>query len=1002
MDEVDRGQESLLVVGLGASAGGIQALRTFFDRVPPDSGAAYVVVLHLSPDHDSQLANVLQSSASIPITKVSKAVRLEPNHVYVAPPDKHLMMADGELTVSPNTRVEDRRAPVDIFFRTLADTHGTRAIGVILSGTGANGSMGLKRLKEHGGTVLVQNPREAEFSEMPRNAIATGFVDEVLPVAEIPARILAYRDRSGPAELGTEPDEHSARTKALREIFTLLRVRTGHDFSDYKRPTLLRRIGRRIGVRRLPDLPRYAAYLRDDPDEARFLLKDLLISVTNFFRDRPAFETLESDVLPDIFKGKGEGDVVRVWVVGCATGEEAYSVAMLLAERTLDVIDAPKVQVFATDIDEAAVATAREGFYTLNDAADVAPERLRRFFTKEGDGYRVRREIREMILFARHNVMRDPPFSRLDLATCRNLLIYLNQSGQERVMETLHFALVPGGYLMLGSSESVDGAGVLYESLNREQHIYRSRLVAARQYPLPDGAANFPFPQIEAPRKTEGSRAKERITYGDLHGRLLEAYAPPSVVVNEAFELVHISERAGRYLRLPGGEPSENLLQLVRPELRLELRTALHQAVTQRTNIKARPVRLDDEETITLHVRPVLGGADSARGFLLIVFVNDDGEAAPELAVVTDEPIATQLEAELSRLKAELRLSSSQHELNAEELRASNEELQALNEELRSAAEELETSKEELQSINEELSTVNQELKVQIEETTIVSNNLHNLINSTDFGVIFLDRRLRVQLYSPASREVFNLIPADVGRPLADITNRFDYADVLHDSEAVLETLQGLEREVKTHDQHVYMMRVLPYRTSDDRINGVVITFVDITERKSAETARRASERKYRLLFDSIDEGFCIIEMIFDEGGAPVDYRFIETNQVFEQQTGLLDAVGKTALELVPDLEPKWTETYGRVAITGESARFEEAAPSMNRHFDVYASAVGEKGLVALVFRDILERKRRDANQDLLVEIADDLNRLTTPAEIIAAVGARLGAHLNLSSPLIY
>lgn len=440
--------DKFLIVGLGASAGGIQALQEFFKNVPADSGMAYVVILHLSPDHDSKLAEVLQSATSIPVSTVTEKVNVEINNIYIVPPSQHLVMQDGSISVSPNLTIEDRRAPVDIFFRSLADSHGARAVCVVLSGSGANGSMGLKRIKERGGAAFVQNPREAEFNEMPRNSIATEMVDEVLPVATIPGRIIAYQKGISTIQIPLEPKSRDEKQQsALREIFAHLRLQTGHDFTNYKRPTLLRRIERRINICSLADLTSYVVYLKEHKDEITALLKDLLISVTNFFRDKKPFEILEKEIIPRITEGKNSEQQVRIWVAGCATGEEAYSLAMLCAEKTLGVIDAPKIQIFATDIDEAAISVAREALYTINDAADVSPERLRRFFNKEGEQYRIRREIREMVLFAIHNFLKDPPFSHLDLVSCRNVMIYLNHVAQERAMETFHFSLNPGSYL---------------------------------------------------------------------------------------------------------------------------------------------------------------------------------------------------------------------------------------------------------------------------------------------------------------------------------------------------------------------------------------------------------------------------------------------------------------------------------------------------------------------------------------------------------------------------
>jgi two-component system CheB/CheR fusion protein len=850
--------DGFLIAGLGASAGGVQAFREFFQHVSVDSGVAYVVILHLSPVHDSKLAEVLQAVTPIPVTQVTEKVKVEPNNVYVVPPNQHLTIEDSYIIVTPNVEVQDRRAPVDIFFRSLADVHGPRAVCVILSGTGADGSMGLKRVKEMGGAAFVQNPREAEFNEMPRNAIATELIDEVLPVAQLPDKILSYGRSLGLVQINVEAEKRPQDEQhALREVFSQLRLRTGHDFSNYKRPTLLRRIERRITVRNLNDLPSYTKYIQQNPDETIALLKDLLISVTNFFRDKKAFEALEKNVLPTIIKNKRDGEQVRIWIAGCATGEEAYSIAMLCAEQTENIIDAPKIQIFATDIDESAIAHAREGLYTINDAADVSPERLRRFFRKDGDGYRVVKEIREMVLFANHNFIKDPPFSNQDMISCRNVLIYLNQAAQERVMETFHFALKPGGYLFLGMAETADSASDLYIAFNREHHIFCSRQVTKRNYPLPQSVPMLPLAKhgpMPAPLEKE-QRQHERITYGELHQRLLEKYAPPSIIVNEEYDILHLSEQAGRYLQMAGGEPSQNLLKLVKQELRLELRSALYQATQRKMDVEARGLQVnvgDKSETINLSVRPVLGNGDIGRGFILVLFERTEEEAGNRgVLLSSDEPVARHLEEELVRLKAQLRSSNEQHEFQAEELKAANEELQAMNEELRSATEELETSKEELQSINEELRTVNQELKIKVEETTLASNNLQNLINSVDLAVVFLDRSFRINFFSPAARDIFNLIPADNGRMLSDITTRLNYEQLVADAEVVLDKLQSIEREVTSQDGRVYLMRVLPYRTEEDRINGVVITFFDITDRKQTEENLRASEEHLRLLIES-------------------------------------------------------------------------------------------------------------------------------------------------------
>jgi two-component system, chemotaxis family, CheB/CheR fusion protein len=844
-------ENDFLIVGMGASAGGIKAFKEFFENVPADSGMAYVVILHLSPDHDSKLAEVLQASAAIPVAQVVESIKIKPNHVYVIPPNKSLAMNGGVLALSEIKGYAERRAPVDIFFRTLATEHTTRAVSVILSGTGPNGSMGVKRVKEMGGIILVQDPREAEYSDMPRNSIATGLVDYVLPVAEIPAKIIAYKENINEVSIAAgEPESLETDEQALRDIFTQLRVRTRHDFSNYKRATVLRRVERRINVHELAGLADYARFMREHKEEAQALLKDLLISVTNFFRDPEAFQSVEQEIIPRLFEGKGGNDYVRVWVAGCATGEEAYSMTMMLLDYAAKLTAPPSVQVFATDIDEQAVSVARDGFYTEADVADVPPQRLRRYFMKETDGYRVKREMRETVLFAHHNIIKDPPFSHLDLISCRNLLIYLNRTAQERVMQVMHFALNTGGYLFLGTSESVDGAGNLFVTMDKDAHIYQGRAVTPRvTIPLPDVSPGARLgPRLRAERSREERVREERLTYFDLHHRLIEQYGSPSIVVNEEYTIVHLSERAGRYLRFTGGDASLNLLQVIRPELRLELRTALYQAAQNRTNVEARGItaRLDDhtQTTVNLMVRPVLREGDTARGFFLVLFeetpaadANAESATAME-AVIPVEPAMLQLEEELIRVKEQLHSNGEQYETQAEEMKASNEELQAMNEELRSSTEELETSKEELQSLNEELHTVNQELKIKIEELSHANNDFRNLMFSTDIGTIFLDRSLHIKLFTPRARDIFKLIPADIGRPLSDLSSNFPHDGLLDDVEMVLDRLQSIEREVETRDGRFYLMRAVPYRTTEDRIEGVVLNFVDITERTRAEEAR--------------------------------------------------------------------------------------------------------------------------------------------------------------------
>ena len=966
---------NFLVVGLGASAGGVQALRDFFSQVPAQTGMAYVVILHLSPDHDSQLAEVLQSASLLPVTQVKRRVRVEPNHVYVIPPNRSLEINDGNIDVSQVTSDEVRRAPVDIFFRTLAQSHGPRAVSVVLSGTGANGSMGMKRVKEMGGLCIVQDPQEAEYDDMPRHSIATGLVDYVLPVAQMPAQILAYREQLNRISVPDAPQEPADRElNALREIFTQLRVRTGHDFSNYKRPTVLRRIARRIGVHQLADITAYSQFMREHPGEATALLKDLLISVTNFFRDAEAFEALERDVIPKLFEGKSADDQVRVWVTGCATGEEAYTVTMLLSEYAANLLNPPQIQVFATDIDDDAIATARDGFYTINDAADVPPERLKNHFLSETEGYRVRREIRERVLFAVHNVIKDPPFAHLDLATCRNLLIYLNRTAQRRVMDVLHFALNPGGYLMLGASESVDGADHLYSVVNKEHRIYQGRAIETRlTFPVPDGGLATRLGKLPEMRRARESQTTQRSSYGELHQRLLEHYGPPSVVVNEDYEVLHMSESVGKFMQIQGGELSSNLLMLIRPELRLELRAALYQAAHNKSDVESRDISIPiagETKFINLLVRPVLSQEDAARGFFLVTF-EETNEPTPNkqtkpAMTAEEEPLARRLEEELVEVKAQLRATIEHHERQREELKASNEELQSTNEEMRSAAEELETSKEELQSINEELATVNQELKVKIDELGQSNDDLKNLMNSTPIGTIFLNRDLRVKLFTPGARDIFNLIPADVGRGLSDITSTLDDDRLIADALKVLEMLQPVERTVRTKHGLAFLMQIVPYRTTDDRIDGVVLTFMDVTDRDRAQQLVRESEEQLRR---AIEDAPIPVIMHAEDG---------EVLQISRTWTSL---TGYTIAD-VPTLDAWLTRAYGEGADEVRAHMqdlFKDQRRSLNvefpvrtrdgdlRYWDFSASAPGTlrdgRRFIVGMALDITERKQQQQQQ---------------------------------------
>ena len=868
-----RGFNMLPVVGLGGSAGSLAALQEFFAATPPQSGMAFVVILHLSPTHESIFAELLQRSTTMPVTQVQSAVRVEPNHVYVIPPGKHLSLTDGELSLTDLSRRSGKHVAVDLFFRTLADTHGPHAAAVVLSGADGDGAIGIKRVKERGGLTIVQDPEEAEHDGMPRSCIATNLIDWVLPVAKIPARLVEYwqteRRLHLPPEEEPAADAPASRESrvpspaeiALHDILGFLRVRTGHDFTYYKRATVLRRIARRMQVHGLDDPQDYLRFIRSHPTEPDALLRDLLISVTNFFRDRDAFTALQGS-LPAIFRGKGSSDCVRVWVAACATGEEAYSVAMMLIEYAATLAHPPSLQVFATDLDEHAIQSAREGTYTETIAADVSEERLRRFFTKEHGGFRIKSEVREIVLFALHDLLKDSPFSRLDLVTCRNLLIYLNRDAQTRALEIFHFALRPEGTLFLGSSESVDEDSTLFTVLDKKRRIYlrragergglaflsgRGPLLRRVQQGLPAVVAEAgPSPAALAPSAPPApATAEAPVSWGDLHYEFIEQLAPPSVLVNLDHRIVHVSEHAGRYLTISGGEPTLNLLRLVHPMLRIELRAALYQAAQRGESVDTRGVVVEiDGERREVNLRVVPSRSENSH-FLLVVFQENEAPAAHAPAR-EPEAATRQLEEELEQTKAQLRHIIEQSEASGEELKASNEELQATNEELRSAGEELETGREELQSINEELNAVNQELKSKVDELARSNSDLQNLMASTQIATVFLDGKLCIQRYTPPAVALFNLILTDVGRPLSDLTHRLNYPDLAADARRVLDDLRTREVEVADENGRFFLVRTLPYRTTENRIAGVVITFVDITQRRHTEEELRGSEARFR------------------------------------------------------------------------------------------------------------------------------------------------------------
>lgn len=937
------GEPPVPVVGLGASAGGFAALLTLLENMPSSPGMALVVVLHLSPDYPSNADKLLQGATDMPVVAVNHRTPILPNQVYVIPPGCSLKMEDSHLYVDELLRPQGDLITIDVFFCTLAEAHKENAIGVVLSGMGSDGVAGLACIKAHGGLTIAQLPADAEESSMPQSAIESGMADFVLSASQIPAKLMELHDTAqsirrhglqgnAPAgaavfDMGPQPQD------TLHDIFTLLRVRTGHDFRQYKQPTLLRRLERRLQVRAVPDLPGYCRLLEKDHSEAHALLKDLLIGVTNFFRDRDAFEALDQLVLPQLLQSKGPDDELRAWVAACSTGEEAYSLAILLREHAAAHSGPPKMQVFASDIDERAIHAARLGMFPASIAADVMPAQLQRYFTLEGGRYRVRKALRDTVLFTSHNLLHDPAFSRLDIISCRNFLIYLNREMHRQVLETFHFALNPGGYLFLGSAESADAASHLFAPVDARHRIYQAK-------PLPGSLRRTPAPAKPEPARrataidpppAEAVKVRRRMfSFAEIHRHKVMELGPPSILVNASGEIVHIAEHAIRYLRHASGEPTRDIVSLVTPELRLELRMALFQA--QKTGKPAATPAIQHEKDggggrdgkagmVSMTVVPFED--EHADGLLLLVQFNEAGDAQPLPPAAPDQRNASllrQLEEELRHTQDKLHETMDQADMSNAELRASNEELQSTVEELRSAVEEQDTSREELQSVNEELMTLNAQLKIKVDETAKSHDDLSNLIASTGIATIFLDREMRIKRYTPRVKDIFNIIAADVGRPLSHLASRLDFPQLVEEAARVFDTLQPTEREARSSDGRFYIIRVSPYRTIEDRIDGAVMTFFDITIRRDAEQALRRSEERHRaeleqqvkertaelkasrdLLQATMDTSMDMIqvfEAVRDERGEIVDFRWVLNNHTSESRYG--EVRGQSLLERNP------------------------------------------------------------------------------------------------------
>ncbi len=901
-------QHPFPIIGIGASAGGLEAFEHFFANVPADCAMAFVLVPHLDPDHASILSDILQRSSALPVTEAVDGMKVSPGHVYVIPPNRDMRIAGGALRLSEPDRPRGQRMPIDSFLRSLAADQGVHAAGIILSGTGTDGTLGLRAIDGAGGIALIQDPSTAKYDGMPTSAIRAGYATHVLPVEKMPQVLLGgptTRLMLDAAASRASALASASSGNALTKILLLLRSGTGHDFSLYKKSTVARRIARRMSQHDIEDEHVYARYLKEHPAEQRELFRALLINVTSMFRDPDAFEALKREVLaPLLGKKTAEDAVVRVWIAGCASGEEAYSIAILLRELMDESSRTVKVQIYATDLDEDAIAVARAGIYPPNIAADVSPERMHRFFVKDGSSYRVKKEIREMIVFAVQNVIKDPPFTRLDLLSCRNLMIYLEPELQHRMLLAFHYALVPDGVLFLSPSETIGNQTELFAPLNRKWRLYTACNKTAAALAL--RTSNLPWTAIAgAPPRERGELAGVATSFAELtRSLLLQTFSPPSVMTDLRGDILFVHGDTGRYLRPAPGQATLNAVGMARPGLQIELLAAIHSA-DQGTSVLEREVAIQtngEPHPIRFSVRR-LADPETGQSYLLISFHEQQmatttveaaskrrGRAEPSTGIADQRRIEV-LERDLAYTREKLQATIEEQQAANEELKAANEEMQSTNEELQSTNEELETSKEELQSVNEELLTVNAELQAKVEQLADIQNDMKNLLDYVGAAVVFLDSDLKIRRFTRDAARIYRLVPADVGRPLADIKSDLEGGDLLSETRTVLDTLVACEREVRTVGGASYLARIQPYRTLDNLIEGVVLSFTDITQRIAAEARVQAARKLAEAIVDTVREPLVVLDD---------DLRVVSASRSFFKVFGVtpVDTTGRLLYEL--------------------------------------------------------------------------------------------------------
>jgi len=845
------------IVAIGASAGGLEALDEFLGGVPSESGMAFVVIQHLDPTQKGMLPELLQRTTSMKVYQVKDRMPIKPDCVYVIPPNTSMSIQKGALRLFPPLESRGMRLPVDFFMRSLAEDQGERAIGVILSGMGSDGSIGLRAIKENNGIVVVQDPETARYDSMPRSAIESAVVDIIAPAPALPKMILDFIKRMPELKsiLGIDAKDKSS----LEKIIIILRNNTGNDFSMYKKNTVYRRIERRMAVHGISKISLYVSFLQDNPNESNILFKELLIGVTNFFRDAPVWAKLKDSVLPELIASQEEVSILRAWVPACSTGEEAYSLAMVFREALEAVRPQERItlQIFATDLDKEAIEAARRAVYPLNIAADVSPARLSRFFTKTDEGYRVKVEIREMVVFANHNILMHPPFTKIDILSCRNLLIYLDADLQRKVMGLFYYSLKPDGFLVLGSSETLGNQSNLFTVLDPKLKIFR-REIASRLTELYDFPSYYskPGPKPDVEGLITEKTVQNIQTYAEQF--LLEKFSPAGVLVNENGDIIYTSGRTGRYLEPSVGKANMNIFAMLREGLNPDFPIAFRKAIVKREPVVLHAIKVGSngssmilDITIQWLDKPM-----QLNGLLMVVF--SEITAPPELVRNSGRSRKTaisqrqiELEKELLQTREEMQSAHEEMQTSQEELKSTNEELQSTNEELQSTNEELTTSKEEMQSLNEELQTVNAELQSKVEEYSRVDSDMRNLLNSTDIATLFLDKELNIRRYTNQATKIFKLIKSDIGRRFTDLVSDLEYPELVNDAQEVLRSLIFIQKQIPGKGERWFSVRIMPYRTVDDRIDGLVITFFNLSDLKQIESKLHETTQMNQILLNS-------------------------------------------------------------------------------------------------------------------------------------------------------